>query len=82
MEGQSLNRLSVSATLHCMIMELVANGFMLVVPGAMSDEVFDATMWTTMALGFAIAFPFAFLANRYLLARGKGHALVHRYHQH
>ena len=69
-------------TVSITIMELVANGFMLAVPGAMSDELFDATMWTTMALGFAIAFPFAFLANRYLLARGKGHALVHGYHQH
>jgi hypothetical protein len=48
----------------------------------MSDEVFDARMWLTMALGFAIAFPFAFAANRWLLARGKGHALVHQYHQH
>jgi hypothetical protein len=38
-------------------------------------------MWATMALGFAIAFPFAFLANRWLIGRGKGHALVHHYHQ-
>jgi hypothetical protein len=37
-------------------------------------------MWGPMALGFAIAFPFAFAANRYLLQRGKGHALVHLYH--
>jgi len=35
-----------------------------------------------MALGFGIAFPFVFLANRALLKRGKGHALVHQYHQH
>ncbi len=69
-------------TVSISIMELVANATMLVVPGAMSDEVFDATMWGTMALGFAIAFPFAFLANRWLIGRGKGHALVHAYHQH
>ena len=30
--------------------------------------------------GFVVAFPFAWYANRYLLARGKGHALVHQYH--
>jgi hypothetical protein len=69
-------------TVSITIMELVANATMLLVPGAMSDEVFDTRMWLTMALGFAIAFPFAFVANRWLLARGKGHALVHRYHHH
>jgi hypothetical protein len=69
-------------TVSITIMELVANATMLLVPGAMSEEVFDAGMWATMALGFAIAFPFAFLANRWLLARGKGHALVHQYHGH
>ena len=69
-------------TVSISIMELVANATMLVVPGAMSDEVFDARMWATMALGFAIAFPFAFVANRWLIGRGKGHALVHQYHHH
>jgi hypothetical protein len=34
----------------------------------------------TLAAGFAIAYPFAFLANRYMIARGKGHAVVHDYH--
>ncbi len=69
-------------TVSITIMELIANATMLLVPGAMSDRVFDAAMWATMALGFAIAFPFAFLANKWLLERGKGHALVHQYHQH
>lgn len=69
-------------TVSITIMELIANATMLLVPGAMSDRVLDAAMWGTMAVGFAIAFPFAYLANRWLLARGKGHALVHQYHQH
>lgn len=69
-------------TISISIMEFVANATMLVVPGAMSDRVFDIGMWATMALGFAIAFPFAFLANRWLIGRGKGHALVHQYHHH
>ncbi len=67
-------------TVSITIMELIANATMLVVPGAMSESVLDAAMWATMAGGFAIAFPFAFAANRYLLKRGKGHALVHQYH--
>lgn len=69
-------------TVSITIMELIANGMMLVVPGAMGDSVLDLSMWATMAAGFAIAFPFAWWANRYLLARGKGHALVHQYHNH
>lgn len=67
-------------TVSISIMELVANATMLIVPGAMSEEVLDLAMWATMALGFALAFPLAFLANRWLIGRGKGHALVHQYH--
>jgi hypothetical protein len=40
----------------------------------------DVLFWGPMLGGFAIAFPFAWLANRALLRRGKGHALVHQYH--
>ena len=34
----------------------------------------------SIAGGFVVAYPFAFLANRYMIARGKGHAVVHQYH--
>jgi hypothetical protein len=37
-------------------------------------------IYASIAGGFVIAYPFAFLANRYLIARGKRHALVHEYH--
>jgi hypothetical protein len=36
----------------------------------------------SIAIGFAIAYPFAFLANRIMIARGKGHAVVHEHHAH
>jgi hypothetical protein len=67
-------------TVSITIMEIIENATMLVFPGAMEADLDSFTMWGPMALGFAIAFPFAFAANRYLLQRGKGHALVHRYH--
>jgi hypothetical protein len=67
-------------TVSITIMEIIENATMLVFPGAMEADVDSLEMWGPMALGFAIAFPFAFAANRYLLQRGKGHALVHRYH--
>lgn len=69
-------------TVSIAIMELIENATMLIVPGAMDAYLDDPLFWGPMALGFAIAFPFAFLANRALLKRGKGHALVHQYHQH
>jgi hypothetical protein len=42
----------------------------------------DPLFYVSIAIGFAIAYPFAFLANRYLIARGKGHAVMHEYHHH
>lgn len=69
-------------TVSITIMEIIENATMLVFPGAMEAGLDELAMWGPMALGFAIAFPFVFLANRALLKRGKGHALVHQYHQH
>ena len=42
----------------------------------------DPLFYGSIAAGFALAYPFAFLANRYLIARGKGHAVVHEHHGH
>ncbi len=69
-------------TISITIMEAIENATMLMFPGAMEANLDQLAMWGPMALGFAIAFPFVFLANRALLKRGKGHALVHEYHQH
>jgi hypothetical protein len=69
-------------TVSITIMEIIDNVFVLVVPGAMDAGLGDVLLWASIAGGFAIAYPFAFLANRYLIARGKGHAVVHEYHHH
>jgi len=69
-------------TVSIAIMEAVDNLTVVVIPGAMDARLTDALFWGSIALGFAIALPFAWWANRYLLARGKGHALVHQYHHH
>jgi hypothetical protein len=62
------------------IMELVDNAFVLLVPGAMEAGLDDAKFWWSVVLGLAIAFGPAFLANRWLIGRGRGHAAVHAYH--
>lgn len=67
-------------TVSITIMEVIDNLFILAIPGAMDAGLGDLLFYAAISAGFVIAFPFAFLANRYLIARGRGHAVVHGYH--
>jgi len=67
-------------TVSITIMEAIDNLTIVLWPGAMDAGLGDALFYVSIAAGFAIAFPFAFLANRYMIARGRGHAVVHEYH--
>ncbi len=67
-------------TVSITIMEVIDNAFIALIPGAMESGVGDPLLYGAIAVGFAIAYPFAFLANRYMIARGRGHAVVHEYH--
>jgi hypothetical protein len=67
-------------TVSITIMEIIDNATVLLIPGAMEAGVGEPLIYLSIAAGFAIAYPFAFLANRYMIARGKGHAVVHEYH--
>ena len=69
-------------TVSITIMEAIDNVFVALVPGALDAGLDEALFWVSIAGGFAIAYPFAFLANRYLIARGRGHAVVHEHHGH
>ena len=71
-----------SDTVSIAIMEAVDNVFVLLVPGAIDAGLGDAKFWWSIALGFVIAFGPAWAANRWLIARGKGHAVVDQYHHH
>jgi hypothetical protein len=67
-------------TVSIAIMEVIDNGFVLSWPGAMEAGLGDLLFWGPLLLGFVVAWPFAFLANRYMIARGKGHAVAHEHH--
>jgi uncharacterized protein DUF4396 len=67
-------------TVSITIMEAIDNLFVVVIPGAIDAGLDDLLFYASIAGGFAIAFPFAWLANRYMIARGTGHAVVHEYH--
>jgi hypothetical protein len=69
-------------TVSIAVMEVIDNLVVLLVPGAIEAGLDDALFWLPLLGGFAVAFPFAFLVNRYLIARGKGHGVVHEYHHH
>ena len=71
-----------SDTASITVMEIVDNAFVLVVPGAIDAGLEDALFWWSIGVGFAIAFVFAFPLNRWLIARGRGHAVVHEFHGH
>ena len=64
-------------TVSIAVMEIVDNGFILVVPGAMEAGVGDFLFWWSLAIGLFIAFWAAFPVNRALIARGRGHATMH-----
>jgi len=67
-------------TVSITIMEVIDNLFVFFVPGAMEAGIGDPLIYAAIAGGFAVAFPFAFWANRFMIARGTGHAVVHQYH--
>jgi hypothetical protein len=69
-------------TVSITIMELIDNGTVILIPSAIDAGLGDALFWLSIAAGFAVAYPFAFWANRYLIARGRGHAVMHEHHAH
>ena len=71
-----------SDTLSITVMEIVDNLTVLLIPGAMEAGPLDLLFWGSLAVALAVAFVAAFPVNRYLIARGRGHAVVHEYHGH
>jgi hypothetical protein len=71
-----------SDTISIAIMEIVDNAIMLLIPGAMDATLGQIGFWAALAAALLIAGAAAYPANRWLLARGKGHAVVHRHHAH
>jgi hypothetical protein len=62
------------------VMEIVDNAVLLVVPGAMEAGLDDPLFWGSLAFALAVAFAAALPVNRWLIARGRGHAVVHAHH--
>jgi hypothetical protein len=82
--GMSLRQVAplafASDTASITTMEIVDNLFILVVPGAISAGLGDPLFWWSLVVSLLIAGAVAYPVNRWLLVRGKGHAVVHAHH--
>ena len=67
-------------TVSITVMEIVDNAVILLVPGAMEAGLGDRLFWVALAVALAVAFVVTVPVNRWLIARGRGHAVVHRFH--
>ncbi len=67
-------------TLSIVVMEVIDNALMLLIPGAMDAGLTSGLFWSSMAASLVLAGAAAFPVNRWLIARGRGHAVVHAHH--
>lgn len=78
--GAAIPLALASDTISIAVMEIVDNAIMLLIPGALDAGLTDALFWGSLAASLVIAGAVAFPINRWLIARGKGHAVVHEHH--
>lgn len=78
----ALSVVAAADTLSIATMEIVDNLVMAIIPGAMNAGLVNPLFWVSMPIALAAAFVAAYPVNRYLLARGKGHALMMKYSEH
>ncbi|QPP05327.1 DUF4396 domain-containing protein [Streptomyces bathyalis] len=67
-------------TISIAVMELIDNGIIALVPGAIDAHLSDGLFWSSLLGGFAVAFVVTTPINKWMIGRGKGHAVVHAYH--
>ncbi|MFF0790462.1 DUF4396 domain-containing protein [Streptomyces spiralis] len=77
---QALKVALAADTVSIAVMELIDNTVMVGVPGAMDAGLADALFWVSLLLSLALAFVLTTPVNRWMIGRGKGHAVVHAYH--
>ena len=78
--GAALGIAFAADTISITIMEIVDNAVVVFIPGAMDAGLGDFLFWGSLAFALAVAWVAAFPANRWLIARGRGHAVAHSHH--
>jgi hypothetical protein len=67
-------------TVSITIMELLDNAVVVAVPGAMNAGLTSPLFWGSLAFSLVVAFVLTTPVNRWMISRGRGHAVVHQYH--
>ncbi|MFF7312671.1 DUF4396 domain-containing protein [Streptomyces sp. NPDC008137] len=67
-------------TISIAVMELVDNAIIALTPGAMEAQLTDGLFWSALLGGFAVAFLITTPVNKWMIGRGRGHAVVHTHH--
>jgi hypothetical protein len=80
--GAAVSAALAADTVSIAVMEVVDNAFLVLVPGAMEATLSSALFWWSLAAALAIAFVVTVPVNRWMIGRGKGHAVVHEMHGH
>jgi hypothetical protein len=80
--GEAARLAFAADTLSITVMEIVDNGVILAVPGAMEAGLDSLLFWGALTFALAVAWVVAFPVNRWLIARGRGHAVVAEHHRH
>ncbi|MEU4877574.1 DUF4396 domain-containing protein [Streptomyces sp. NPDC021608] len=78
--GSAVRVALAADTVSIAVMELVDNGIIALVPGAMDAHLDDGLFWTTLLGGFAVALLVTTPVNKWMIGRGKGHAVAHAHH--
>ena len=78
--GDALKVALAADTVSIAVMEIVDNAIVLAVPGAMEAGLASWLFWASLAFSLAVAFVVTVPVNRWMIGRGKGHAVVHAYH--
>ncbi len=79
--GQAARLALAADTVSIIVMEVIDNAVMLAIPGAMDSGPGDGLFWASLALALLLAAVVVFPVNRWLIARGRGHAVVHEHHR-
>ena len=78
--GRAVRTALAADTVSILVMEVVDNAFVLAVPGALDAGLASVLFWGSLAASLAVAFVVTVPVNRWMIGRGRGHAVVHEYH--
>jgi hypothetical protein len=78
--GDAIRVALAADTVSILVMEIVDNAVMVFVPGALGAGLANWLFWASLAFSLAVAFVVTVPVNRWMISRGKGHAVVHEYH--